>query len=48
MRERARNAGGTLDIAAAPGGGTQVTVSLPLHDGRGPARRLGVAVAARS
>jgi signal transduction histidine kinase len=39
MRERARNAGGTLDIAAAPGGGTQVTVSLPLHDGRAPARQ---------
>jgi signal transduction histidine kinase len=32
MRERARNVGGTLDIAAAPGGGTRVTVSLPLHD----------------
>jgi signal transduction histidine kinase len=37
MRERARKAGGTLDIAAAPGGGTQVTVTLPLHEGRGRA-----------
>lgn len=28
MRERARNLGGVLDLASAPGGGTQVEVSL--------------------
>ena len=44
MRERATHAGGTLDIAAAPGGGTRVTLSLPLDDERrdGDDERRGV------
>ena len=31
MRERARNAGGSLTIASAPGGGTRVRAELPLE-----------------
>jgi signal transduction histidine kinase len=33
MRERARKAGGTLDIARRTDGGTKVTLCLPLDDG---------------
>jgi signal transduction histidine kinase len=31
MRERARNAGGELEIDSAPGTGTRVTVRLPME-----------------
>jgi signal transduction histidine kinase len=37
MRERAALASGTLEISEPPGGGTAVTVSLPLDDVRRPA-----------
>lgn len=32
LRERARLAGGTLDVASAPGGGTRVTLRVPMGD----------------
>lgn len=35
MEERARAAGGTLTIAARPGGGTRVTLTLPLEGAAG-------------
>jgi len=30
MRERAKRLGGTFDVRGAPGGGTTVTVSIPV------------------
>ncbi len=36
MEERARLVGGTLRIASAPGGGTQVALDVPLEDDHGP------------
>jgi two-component system sensor histidine kinase UhpB len=46
MEERARLVGGTLRIAAAPGGGTQITLDVPLADnprrsGAGGERAMG-------